>query len=306
MKKLCGTFTSSSKLCEVHYYFYLPEKPKAAVMLSHGMCEYIERYEEFARFLCDSDIALCGCDHIGHGKSIACDDMLGYFGHTHGHIRMAQDLQRMKRIMEKKLPDIPHFLIGHSMGSFVARIYFARCADDRWNGAVFMGTAGPVPWLDALKSHLAALAQRKGEMWRYDWGLEFALGVFNLRTENYRTPNDWLSRDDKNVDRFRADPKCNFTFTVNGYRDLLDALILCNKRRVVESTRTDVPLLFLSGGMDPVGEYGYGVRRACKHYQKHGCEATLRIYREARHELLFELNKDEVYKDLLDYMIKRI
>ncbi|MBE6889441.1 MAG: alpha/beta hydrolase [Ruminococcaceae bacterium] len=305
MKKINGTFKSASGLCDVHYYFYLPKKPKAAVMLSHGMCEYIERYEEFAQFLCDSDVAFCGCDHIGHGRSIASEDMLGYFGHELGHIRMAQDLQRMKRVMEKKLPNIPHFLIGHSMGSFLARIYFSRCRTDRWSGAIFLGTAGPVSWLGALENHLDNLAVRRGEFWRYTWGMDLALGVFNLRTVNYRTPSDWLTRDDAVVDKFRADPKCNFAFTSIGYRDLITALIFCNSRFVVENTRTDVPMLFMSGGMDPVGEYGYGVRKACRRYKRHGCNARLRIYREARHELLHELNKEEVFRDLLDFIIKR-
>ena len=303
MKKIHGTFPSASGLCRVHYYFYLPDEPKAAVMYSHGMCEYIERYEELAQFFCDNGIAFCGCDHIGHGSSIGSMDMLGYFGESLGHLRMAQDLQRMKRVIEKKLPDIPHFLIGHSMGSFIARIYFARCRNDRWNGAVFLGTAGPIPSVGALRGHLARLAEKHGDFWRYTWGLNFALGVFNLRTEHYRTPSDWLTRDDKVVDKFRADPKCNFAFTASGYRDLITALIMANSLRVIESTRTDIPILFMSGGMDPVGEYGFGIRRVWHRYLRHGCDARLRIYREARHELMFELNKDETRGDLLDFIV---
>ena len=306
MQKFHGTFRSSSRLCNIHYYIYTPELPKAVIMLSHGMCEYIERYTEFAHFLCDSDIALIGCDHLGHGNSIENDDMLGYFGHSRGHIHMAQDLHRMKMITEQRFPDIPHFLIGHSMGSFIARIYFARYPGDQWNGAVFMGTAGPVPWLDALRAHLIAMVKLQGEMWRYDWGMDLALGIFNMRTKNYRTPSDWLSRDDKNVDKFRADPKCNFAFTVAGYRDLISALMLCNRRRVLEDTRTDVPVLLLSGGMDPIGEYGHGVRKVRRMFELIGCDVTLRIYREARHELLFELNRDEVMSDILEFIINRV
>ncbi len=306
MKKLTGRFPSTSGLCDCRFYIYTPEKPKAAVMLSHGMCEYIERYKEFAEFLCESDIALCGCDHIGHGNSLSEDGTLGYFGHQNGHRRMAQDLHRMKTVMERVFHDIPHFLIGHSMGSFIARIYFARYGDDRWNGAIFMGTAGPFPGAEAIHVHLCKMVIRHGEMWQYKKGEQFALGVFNLRTENYRTPSDWLTRDDKVVDKFRADPKCAFTFTVAGYRDLVSALILANSKCVINNTRRDVPILFLSGGMDPVGEYGFGVRRACSMYLAVGCDANIRIYREARHELLNELNRDEVMSDILDYLIKRI
>lgn len=304
MKKLHGTFESSSGLCRVHYYFYLPEKPRAAVILSHGMCEYIERYKDFAQFLCDSDIALCGCDHIGHGNSVENEDGLGWFGEKNGHVYMVRDLHRMKLIAEQKLPDIPHFLIGHSMGSFAARVYLAKY-NDRLNGAILMGTAGPVPWLDALHAYLSGISSRDGR-WRYDFGMGLAMGVFNLRSQNHRTRYDWLSRDDRNVDRFLGDPKCNFIFTAAGCRDLIALLQKCNSREVIKGTRTDIPLLFLSGGMDPVGEYGAGVRRACRVYQQHGCEAALRVYREARHELLFELNRAEVQGDILDFLIKRI
>ena len=305
MKKLHGTFKSSSGLCDVHYYFYVPEHPRAAVIFSHGMCEYIERYDELAQYLCESDIAFCGCDHIGHGNSVESEEMLGYFGEEHGHLYMVRDLHRMKLIAERRLPDIPHFLIGHSMGSFAARTYLSRF-NDRLSGAILMGTSGPVAAANALHAYLDSLVRRSDGKRRYDWGMGFAMGVFNLRSQNHRTRYDWLSRDDKNVDRFLSDPKCNFVFTVAGCRDLIAALILCSSERVLKRTRRDVPLLFLSGGMDPVGEYGAGVRRAVRAYQQQGCEVMLRIYREARHELLFELNRDEVRSDILTFLINRI
>lgn len=274
-------------------------------MLSHGMCEYIERYEEFARFLCDNDIALCGSDHIGHGNSLTDDDMLGYFGESGGYMYMVRDLRRMKRIMERRFPDIPHFLIGHSMGSFLARIFLSRYSD-RWNGAVFMGTAGGITGSAPLRRVMDAMAKRYSSRYRHHFGTRVVFGMFNLRTANHRTPNDWLSRDDENVDKFCADPKCNFTFTIAGYKDLLNALMCCNSRAVIENTPTDIPILFASGGMDPIGEYGQGVRSACTKYMEHGCDVNIRIYREARHELLFELNRNEVMNDLLEFMIKRI
>ncbi len=130
--------------------------------------------------------------------------------------------------------------------------------------------------------------------------------MFNLRTENRRTPNDWLSRVDENVDKFNADPLCNFTFTVAGFKDLLNALMCANSRSVIENTPTDLPILFLSGSMDPVGEYGAGVRAACMKYLEHGCMVNIRIYPGARHELLFELNREEVLRDILNYLNKRI
>lgn len=274
-------------------------------MLSHGMCEYIERYEEFAEFLCKNDIVFCGNDHLGHGNSITDMSMLGYFGEERGYINMVRDLDRMVRIAREKFPEIPHFLMGHSMGSFLARIYISKY-NRPLDGVILTGTAGGITGSVPLKRALDIISKNRNSHYRHKFGTRVVFGIFNLRTENIRTPNDWLSRDDKNVDKFCADPKCNFTFTAAGYRDMLTALMACNSEAIVENTPKDLPILFLSGGMDPIGEYGNGVRSACAKYLEHGCDANIRIYREARHELLFELNRTEVMEDILEFLTKRI
>lgn len=274
-------------------------------MLSHGMCEYFQRYRGFAEFLCRNGIALVGNDHIGHGNSVTDRDMLGYFGEAGGYMYMVKDLHRMRAILDKKLPDIPKFLLGHSMGSFIARIYLSRF-DDRWDGAVIMGTAGGVTGSAPLRKLLEVLTHAKDSRFRPQFSSKLAFGVFNLRFPNHRTNNDWLSRVEENVDRFIADPLCNFTFTVAGFKDLLNALMCANSRSVIENTPTGLPILFLSGSMDPVGEYGAGVRAACMKYLEHGCSVNIRVYPEARHELLFELNADEVMNDILAFINKRL
>ena len=300
-------------------------------MLSHGMCEYFQRYCGFAEFLCRNGIALVGNDHIGHGNSVTDRDMLGYFGEAGGYMYMVKDLhcQQFRQAffhrcvklhsclkpfclesgclqgIDKKLPDIPKFLLGHSMGSFIARIYLSRF-DDRWDGAVIMGTAGGVTGSAPLRKLLEVLTHAKDSRFRPQFSSKLAFGVFNLRFPNHRTNNDWLSRVEENVDRYIADPLCNFTFTVAGFKDLLNALMCANSRSVIENTPTDLPILFLSGSMDPVGEYGAGVRAACMKYLEHGCSVNIRVYPEARHELLFELNADEVMNDILAFINKRL
>ena len=304
MEKITGTFPSSGGLCDVHFYIYAPKEPKAVLMLSHGMCEYIERYEEFAQFLCDNDIAFAGNDHIGHGNSLKDDNMLGYFGQERGYINMVRDLHKMKGIIDEKFPDIPHFLMGHSMGSFLARIYISKYRD-RWDGAIIAGTAGGLFGSVPLRKALEILERDRGDYYRPRLGSDI-FKVFNIRIDSRRTRCDWLSRDDKNVDKFLADPKCNFVFTVSGYRDLLDSLLCANSKPVIENTPTELPLLFLSGGMDPIGQYGRGVRKAVMKYVDHGCDVNIRIYRDARHELIFELNRDEVMRDIYSFLVKRI
>ena len=301
MKKTIGTFPSSSGLCDIHFYIYTPEtKPKAVLMLSHGMCEYVERYEEFAKFLCENGIAFAGNDHLGHGNSVKNDDMLGYFGQERGYINMVRDLHRMKTVLEEYFPDIPHFLLGHSMGSFLGRIYLAKYRD-RLNGAVFIGTAGGMAGSVPLRVILDGIERDRGDYYRPRLGAAM-FELFNIRIPDRRTPNDWLSRDEKSVDKYLADPKCNFMFTVAGLRDMLDALLCCNSKPVFENTPQDIPILFLSGSMDAVGEYGKGVHKAVVKYIIHGCDVDLHLYHDARHELIFELNREEVYHDILTFI----
>ncbi len=305
MEKITGTFPSSSNLCDIHYYIYTPKEPKAVVMLSHGMCEYVERYKEFAEFLCENDIAFAGNDHVGHGNSITDESMLGYFGQERGYINMVRDLHKMKtEVVDKRFPDIPHFLMGHSMGSFLARIYLSKYRDN-WRAAIIMGTAGGMAGSVPLRTVLDILERDRGDYYRSRVGSKM-FEVFNRRIKNRRTPNDWLSRDDKSVDAYLADPKCNFTFTVAGFRDLLNSLLCANSKPVIENTPTDIPMLFLSGSMDAIGEYGSGVHKAAARYIDHGCHVSVRIYREARHELIFELNRDEVMRDIYGFLVKRI
>lgn len=304
MKKTTGHFPSAGGFCEIRFYIYEPENPKAVIMLSHGMCEYIERYEGFAEFLCKNGIALAGNDHLGHGNSLLNETTLGYFGQERGYIDMARDLHRMKTVLDERFPNIPHFLMGHSMGSFLARIYLSKYRD-RWNGAIIMGTAGGVVGSVPLRKLLDFLERDRGDYYRPNVGAKM-FDIFSAAIPNRRTPADWLSRDDANVDRFLADPKCNFTFTVAGYRDLLNALLCSNSAAVIENTPTDIPMLFLSGAMDAVGQYGSGVKKAVRLYAEHGCDVDLKLYPKARHELIFELNRDEVMNDILSFLSKKI
>lgn len=304
MKKITGRFPSSGGLCDIRFYIYEPNSPKAVLMLSHGMCDYIERYEGFAEFLCENGIALAGNDHLGHGNSLLNETTLGYFGQERGYIDMARDLHRMKTVLDERFPNIPHFLMGHSMGSFLARIYLSKYRD-RWNGAILMGTAGGVVGSVPLRKLLDFLERDRGDFYRPNVGARM-FDIFCAAIPNRRTPADWLSRDDASVDRFLADPKCNFTFSVAGYRDLLNALLCSNSAAVIENTPTDIPLLFISGAMDAVGQYGSGVKKAARLYTEHGCDVDLKLYPKARHELIFEINRDEVMEDILCFLEKTI
>lgn len=303
MKKITGKFPSASGLCNVHFYIYTPEKPRAVMMLSHGKSEYFERYEGFAEFLCANGIALCGNDHIGHGRSVYNEEMYGYFGEERGYINMVRDLHRMRKIVDKKFPDLPKILMGHSMGSFLARIYLAKYPEDKQDAAIIMGTTGSTPGSPVFSKLINVLKKLKGSNTPQDAAEKLFAKIYGLRVKDKRTSNDWLSRDPENVDKFNSDPLCQHPFTMAGFRDLMDAMLFANSAPVIESTPIDVPIIFMSGDMDPIGEYGDGVRKAVKLYEKQGCDIRkVYLYEGARHELLFELNRDEVLNDILEFI----
>lgn len=302
MKKITGTFPSASGLCNVHFYIYTPEDPKAVVMFSHGKSEYLERYEEFAKFLCRNGIAFCGNDHIGHGKSVLNEGMHGYFGDERGYINMVRDLHRMRKLVDEKFPKLPKILIGHSMGSFLARILLSKYHEHKWAAALIMGTAGSMPGEGLFSKLIDVLAKIKGMGSPQASAEKLFAKIYGIRIHDKRTLNDWLSRDEANVDKFNADPMCQYPFTMAAFRDLMDAMLCSNSKPVIENAPTDIPIMFMSGGMDPIGEYGKGVIKAAKLYEDHGCRVNLHIYEEARHELLFETNRDEVMSDILEFI----
>ena len=286
----------------LHGFRCVPEgQARAVLQLSHGMVEYIDRYRPLAEYLADRGILVTGHDHLGHGASIRTKEDYGYFAEPDGNRAVLADLHAVTVLTKELYPNLPYFLLGHSMGSFYARQYLCEYGRER-NGAIIMGTAGGVTGSAPLRKLLDILCHSKDSRFRPEISKKLAFGLFNVRFHHRRTPNDWLSRWDENVDRFNADPLCNFTFTVAGFRDLLNALMCANSDCVIENTPTDLPMLFMSGSMDPVGEYGAGVRAACMRYLEHGCMVNIHIYPEARHELLFELNRDNVMEDILDFI----
>ena len=274
----------------------LPEgRPRAVLQMTHGMVEYIGRYEELARYLTDRGIAAVGHDHLGHGGSVASKEDYGYFGRPDGNRLLLDDIHAVTR-WAKALPELaglPWFLLGHSMGSFYARQYVCEYGDEL-AGAILMGTG----WQPAAF---------RGWHYRSRFVNNLAFGSYNRSFEPARTPNDWLNRDEKEVDRYRAEERCSFLFTLNGYDSLFAGLArLCDKKLLARAPK-DLPLLFLAGDDDPVGNKGEGVRRAAQSMRDAGVrQVEVKLYPGARHELLVELNRQEVFADIQAFIEKHI
>lgn len=276
------------------------EKYKAIVQIAHGMEEHILRYEGFASFLAKQGFLVCGNDHTGHGRSIEHFQDRGFFGEEEGSWQyLVEDMRYVMTFVQKHFPDLPHFLIGHSMGSFLAREFVTRWGEEL-TGAVFMGTSGGNPFLDIGILLSKEGVKRKGAKERGYAVNRLAFGTFNIKFLPKRTDYDWLSSVPEAVEAFIKDDKCGFVFTYAGYRELFLLLKEVSSSQWAECVPKKLPMLLISGKEDPVGDYGKGVERVYHWLKDAGCEKVqIKLYDGGRHEILHETFYRQVYRFLL-------
>ena len=288
----------------------LPEgRPRAVLQMTHGMVEYIGRYEQLACWLADRGVAAVGHDHLGHGGSVVSREEYGYFGRPDGNRLLLDDIHRVTR-WAKALPELeglPWFLLGHSMGSFYARQYLCEYGGEL-QAAILMGP-GWQPRAAARPGRALCHLLAAFHGWRYRSKLvdSMAFGSYNRSFRPARTSKDWLNRDEKEVDRYLSEERCSFRFTLNGYDSLFTALErLCDKELLARAPK-DLPVLFLSGDDDPVGDRGRGVQKAAQSLRDAGMrQVEVKLYPGARHELLVELNRQEVFADIGSFIQNQI
>lgn len=282
-------------------WLYLPAEPvRAAVQICHGMTEHMGRYHEFMRFLAGSGYAVCGADHPGHGRS--APDGYGFFAEQDGGRLLLDNQYKFYKIIGKELPGCPVVLLGHSMGSFVARL-FASKYPAALSGLILSGTGRAGPMLDAAIVLAGRSVKKHGPRYM-DRRLDaMAFGMFNKPFSAEHPKSGWLSRDLEQVRRYSEDPMCNFSFTVSALRDLFALLRACNEKACFDGTPKTLPLLVFSGAQDPVGERGKGVRQVYERYVDAGLtDAQLNLYDGGRHEMLNETNRQQVYNDVLRWL----
>lgn len=270
----------------------------AVFQILHGMAEHSARYEAFAAYLCGQGFAVFANDHIGHGRSVADDGELGYFGEEDGWKAFAQDAKALTDLARTAYPGLPVIVFGHSMGSFAAR-YYTELYGSELDGAVFCGTSGENPAAAMAVSLANFVTRRRGSHYRSEFINRLAFGSYNKKCGKPRTAFDWLTREQGIVDRYINDPRCGFLFTAAGYRDLFSLLKHVSAPQWYQKVPYPLPILLTSGEMDPVGDYGKGVRQVCRDLKKtgHG-DVTLKLYPEDRHEILNEIDREAVYADI--------
>ncbi|MDO4463386.1 MAG: alpha/beta fold hydrolase [Bacillota bacterium] len=308
VKKEEFTFDSRDGKTKLHAVRWVPEgKVICILQIVHGMAEYIERYEELAQFLGEKGILVTGDDHLGHGKSVEPGGTYGYFCEQDPATVVVRDVHRLKKMTQEDYPGIPYVILGHSMGSFILRNYLFRYGTGI-EGAIICGTGSQPQILVKFCKILAALqGMFLGDKHVAKLIDSLAFGSYNNRIPDVKTSSDWLCTDDQVVESYVKDELCGFTFTVNGFRTLFELLNRLNKMENVSRMPKDLPVYFIAGEMDPVGNYGKGVRKAYEDFKKAGMERiSLKLYPEGRHELLNEKNKKQVYEELYLWIMERI
>ncbi len=279
---------------------------RGVIQISHGMCEYFARYTAFAKYLCSLGFIVCGNDHLGHGASVAPSGTYGFFGQHNGWNVLVEDVARLTEKMKRRWPDLPYFLLGHSMGAMIARLYLATYGD-YLDGCILCGTPSPHPTVRVGIQFANSVIRSHGPMYRSCMLSNMVFKHYNARIPDSATPFDWLSRDASVVSLYQSDAKCNFIFTAAGFRDLFYLVQNCNSMRCLRNTPRSIPLLFLAGDADPVGGYGAGVKKIASSYRAAGNrDVDVIFYKGCRHELLNELNKEQVYGDISRWLERHL
>ena len=302
------TFLSADGKTPIHAVEWLPEgQARAVLQISHGVSEYILRYEPFAEYLTARGFAVAGHDHLGHGQSVAEGSARLYFGPRGSWNWVVDDIDQRRNLAKAKFPQVPYFLMGHSMGSFLARTYLIRYPG-AVDAAVIMGTGQMSPAIIAGGKAVAAEeAHRVGEDQTSSLVDKLAFGAYNKRFAPNRTGFDWLSLNQDNVDRYMADPLCGGNATIGLFREMLGGLSFIAKPENLKRMNLNIPVLFISGEMDPVGDCGKGVKRAFESFRKAGVrDVSLKLYPELRHEILNETCRETVYEDIYQWLAAKI
>lgn len=285
---------------ELHMMVWRPEgEVQAILQISHGMIEYIERYSQFAEFLVNQHILVVGNDHLGHGKSVKSEEELGYFDTENGSKVVVDDLYEVTKRMKQEYPRVPYFILGHSMGSFMVRRYIMTYGKEI-EGAIIMGT-GHQPQIALAGGNMVykILKAIKGADYRSQFVNAVAIGGYNKQFAPNRTASDWISRDEKAVDAYVSDPYCSFLFTINGFKTIFDTFSFINKKSNITKIPKQLPIFFVAGDRDPVGNNGKGVRKVYEKYKEAGLsKVQLKLYPGSRHEILNDLDYKAVYEDL--------
>ena len=302
-------FPSKDGNTEIHTIEWKPEgEVRAVLQICHGMVEYIKRYDEFAQFLCEKGFYVVGNDHLGHGKSVQSKSEYGFFEKKYGNACVLGDIHTLRQRTVKKYPETPYFMLGHSMGSSLLRQYIQMYGNGL-SGVVLMGvvTDHRRSSLLFVKQLCRLMAAVRGWHYRSRMVDELVTGSFNKKFKPSVTRADWITSDKEHLDAYVTDPLCSFMFTVNAYYSMMAGMLGMQKKENISMIPKSLPVLFVSGAEDPVGNFGKGVRKVCEIYKSAGLrDVSLKLYEGDRHEILNETNREQVYQELYEWFEEKL
>ena len=298
------SFPSKDGIHTISAEIYIPvgREPVGIVQLAHGMQDYVARYEWLADFLAGEGYIFAGHHHLGHGKSAGSEEDFGFFAEGGGIDYLIGDMHTMNKHLRETYPTLPLVIMGHSMGSFITRLYITEHPHSM-RGVIIHGTGGPNPLLPLGKLLTKLIIATKGGRHKSALIDKLAFGSYNSKFPKSEGENAWLTREVSAVATRAEDKYSNFRFTASAYLDLFTMLDRCNKREWFAAYPKDLPTLIMSGDMDPVGDYGKGPDYVYKQLLIAGCSRVdVKSYEGARHELFKETNREEVFSDMLSFI----
>lgn len=304
------TFLSTDGKTQLHGMRWEPEggSVRAVLQICHGVAEHIARYDAFARYLNGLGIAVVGHDHLGHGLSLPEGGTPAYFGEGNTWNTVVDDIYVLHQRIRLWYPDVPLCIMGHSMGSFLTRTYLIRYPGTV-KAAVIMGTGWqPKAVIAGGMAVAKAVGAMVGENGTSDLVTNLAFGAYNKLFAPNRTSCDWLSADEDNVDAYMADPLCGADATVGLFRQMLSGIRFNQKLSNLRQMDPRIPVLFVAGEKDPVGDCGNGVRRTYQEFRRAGVQdCTLKLYPGLRHEILNEkAQQQQIFEDIGQWLTSKL
>lgn len=299
-------YNSADGQTRIHAVEWIPEgKPRCVLQIVHGMAEYVDRYDRLAVSLTQKGILVAGNDHLGHGKSVAKGMPYGFFSSENAPDKVVEDVHSLRRKIQEEYPDIPYLILGHSMGSFILRNYLCVYAQGL-AGAIIMGTGmQPRKLLRFSRGLVRVLTLLQGEKHKSGLVNMLAFGSYNRRIPHPVSAMDWLSRDAAEVAKYNRDPLCGFTFTLGGFATLFALIDRLHEKTRLAGMPKELPILFMAGREDPVGDYGKAVESVYQSFRKLGMrEVSLKLYENDRHELVNEADRELVWKDICEWVLR--
>lgn len=294
--------SSSSKEGKIYSCMWVGKQQRAILQIAHGMAEHSGRYDAFATYMAEHGYVVCMEDHAGHGKSAA---VKGHFADQDGWNSILRDMKCLMDEVGELYPNLPVFLLGHSMGSFLTRCYITRYGETL-SGCILSSTMGPFGGVVFGKMAASLQIAFRGKKSPGKFLDKLGSNGYLKRIQNPVNKFAWLSTVEEECIKYEKDPDCGFEFTAGGYLDMYRGLTEVNSKKWSQAVPQNLPVYLIAGTEDPVGNYGKGPEIVHTRLKETNHKTELKLYPGKRHELFNEDNRMEVYEDVKNWLDKHI